>query len=107
MGMAHKTGIPKWVALVSGNMDQNLRNPSSLIVSPCLCVKPRQPFDWEKGRTVGRDSPLASSKESSQFARDMRGLTKSPANSEFRGLANCIFPLACMGCQRRGEIEPR
>ena len=28
-----KTGNPKWVALVSGNMDQNLPNPSSLIWS--------------------------------------------------------------------------
>ena len=25
MAVAQKTGIPKWVALVSGNMDQNLR----------------------------------------------------------------------------------
>ena len=35
VGCGSKTGIPKWVALVSGNMDQNLRNPSSLILSHC------------------------------------------------------------------------
>ena len=28
-----KPGIPKWVALVSGNMDQHMRNPSCLILS--------------------------------------------------------------------------
>ena len=33
MTVAQKTGIPKWVALVSGKMDQNLRNPSWLILS--------------------------------------------------------------------------
>ena len=25
MGVAQKTGIPKWVALASGNIDQNLQ----------------------------------------------------------------------------------
>ena len=29
--MAQKTGIPKWVALASGNMDQNLRNPCLIL----------------------------------------------------------------------------
>ena len=33
MAVAQKSGIPKWVALVSGNMDQNLRNPFCLILS--------------------------------------------------------------------------
>ena len=28
MGMAQKTGIPIWVALVSGDMEPNLRNSS-------------------------------------------------------------------------------
>ena len=32
MAVAQKP-VPKWVALVSGNMDQNLRYPSSLILS--------------------------------------------------------------------------
>ena len=35
MAVAQKTGIPKWVTLGSGNMDQNLQlgNPSCLILS--------------------------------------------------------------------------
>ena len=34
MAMARKTGIPKWVALGSGNMHQNPCNPSQLIFQP-------------------------------------------------------------------------
>ena len=33
MAVAQKTGIPKWLALLSGNNYQNLRNPSCLMVS--------------------------------------------------------------------------
>ena len=35
-----KKPAPKWVALVSGNMDQNLRNPSCLILSHTQISKP-------------------------------------------------------------------
>ena len=33
LAVSQKKTVPKWVALVSGNMDQNLRNPSCLILS--------------------------------------------------------------------------
>ena len=46
LAVAQKTGIPKWVALVSGNMDQNLRNPSCLILSHTQsCYQHRQKLD--------------------------------------------------------------
>ena len=32
IAVAQKTGIPKWVALLSGNMDQHLRNPSDRLI---------------------------------------------------------------------------
>ena len=34
LAVAQKTGIPKWVALASGHMDQNLRNPSFFNFEP-------------------------------------------------------------------------
>ena len=58
--MAQKTGIPKWVALVSGHLDQNLRNPSCLILShthmggACLCCLSRF---YAKTMTFGRTEP--------------------------------------------------
>ena len=36
MAVAQKTGIPKWVALVSGNMDQNLRFAPPVLFEPDL-----------------------------------------------------------------------
>ena len=49
VAVAQTTGIPKWVARsVGGNMGQNLRNPSRLILSHCFpaagpLVNPREP----------------------------------------------------------------
>ena len=34
MAVAQKIGMPKWVALVSGHMDQNLRNPPPFNFEP-------------------------------------------------------------------------
>ena len=39
MVVAQKTGIPKWLALVSGNMDQNLRFALLVNFEPHPCVR--------------------------------------------------------------------
>ena len=50
VGMPQKSGIPKWLALVSGNMD-HLRNPKPFILSHCqmavsLSATSRFPVVW-------------------------------------------------------------
>ena len=50
--MAQETGIPKWVALGSGNMDRNLRESSGLILSHTHLVRSSplisQPSKWSQ-----------------------------------------------------------
>ena len=47
MAVAQKTGIPKWVALVSGNMDQHLR--SQPLATPKIDTSAHGPFWRGKG----------------------------------------------------------
>ena len=57
LAVAPKTGIPKWLALVSGNMDQNLRSPSCLILGHTQISTRRTPRRLDSAKELALNYP--------------------------------------------------